>query len=270
MLKAKAKTLLRKLMRRQNVPELPDWHGDSFYCPVCQDHVKHFRDLSAYFLKPLIDNQCIHPIFMAENPNLLNYSCPACGASDRDRLFALYFEKIWGKAADFEPQKFLDIAPSEPLAKRIRSYPFVEYRSADLYNSLADDQVDLTDMSIYEDTSWDGFLCSHVLEHIQEDRKAMAELYRILKPGGWGLVLVPILLNLESDYENPEITDPGERWKHFGQDDHVRMYSKQGFVSKLEQVGFVVKQLGSDFFSEETMTTTGIHPRTVLYVVHKS
>jgi predicted SAM-dependent methyltransferase len=124
-------------------------------------------------------------------------------------------------------------------------------------------------MNIYEDNTFDFFICSHVLEHIQNDIKAMSELYRVLKPGGKCIAMVPIALSLEEDYENPEITTAEGRWKHFGQDDHVRMYSKSGFVNKLASTGFLVHQLDVNFFGYEIFDKHGIHPRSVLYVVEK-
>lgn len=244
--------------------------SDNFkhFCPVCSSPVKKFDRLSDFYYENLDNYGYIFSLFQSETINRLNYSCPACGASDRDRLYALYFER---EMPEFETGfRLLDIAPSGSLQKFIKTkYKNINYRSADLMMSGVDDVIDITQMDIYENNSFDFFICSHVLEHIHDDRKAMGELYRVLKPGGKGIAMVPIMLSLNQDYENPEITTPEGRWKHFGQDDHVRMYSKPGFINKLRSTGFSVHQLDINFFSGEIFEKHGIHPRSVLYIVEK-
>ena len=177
------------------------------------------------------------------------------------------FEEM--KNANCSDMKFLDFAPSAGLQQLIKKYDFIKYRSADLYMDGVDDKVDIVDMKIYNDNQFDALLCSHVLEHIQNDVKAMSELYRILKPEGWGIIVVPINLGLEKDFEDEKYTSEEDRWKYFGQNDHVRAYSKKGFVSKLESVGFIVQQLGIDYFGMAEFERCGIHPRSVLYIVSK-
>jgi predicted SAM-dependent methyltransferase len=97
----------------------------------------------------------------------------------------------------------------------------------------------------------------------------MKELHRVLKPGGWGIAMVPITNAIEETYENDSITTDADRWKYFGQDDHVRMYSKKGFVGNLEKAGFKVDQLGIDYFGSNVFERHGIHPRSILYIVSK-
>jgi hypothetical protein len=237
-------------------------------CPVCSSPVKEFHRLPDFYYQKLDQYGHIFSIFQTETINWLNYSCPVCGASDRDRLYALYFNK---ERPEVQPGfRLLDIAPSKALQNFIKNkYSDINYRSADLMMGGVDDVIDITQMDIYDDSNFDFFICSHVLEHIENDIKAMGELYRVLKPGGKGIAMVPIMLSLESDYENPEITTPEGRWKHFGQDDHVRMYSKPGFIKKLTSTGFVVHQLDINFFGSEAFDKHGIHPRSVLYIVEK-
>lgn len=94
------------------------------------------------------------------------------------------------------------------------------------------EQVDLTAMP-YADETFDAVICSHVLEHVTEDHKAMGEIYRVLKPSGWSILQVPIALNFEEILEDPAVTSPQARQEHFGQDDHVRIYNRKGFVGRL-------------------------------------
>jgi ubiquinone/menaquinone biosynthesis C-methylase UbiE len=124
-------------------------------------------------------------------------------------------------------------------------------------------------MTIYGDDTFDFFVCSHVLEHIPDHRTAVAELFRILRPGGSGIVMVPIDLSLDENYENPAAATAAERWQHFCQDDHLRLYSKPGFLRLLEDAGFEIKQFGSDYFGDEILERAGVHGRSVLYIAVK-
>jgi SAM-dependent methyltransferase len=168
----------------------------------------------------------------------------------------------------------VDFAPSTSLSTFIRnqitsSNRSVTYRTADYSGVGVDDKVDITDLRIYGDGQFDFFVCSHVLEHVTDDRKAMKELYRILKLGGKGILMVPIILSLDETTEDPEVTDPAERWRRFGQDDHCRLYSKDGFIQRAEQAGFKVHQYGREYFGETLFLQTGITGQSVLYVVEK-
>jgi SAM-dependent methyltransferase len=239
-----------------------------YSCPVCLSDVSQFHRLPDYYYQELDRNEFIFSIFQFETLNQFQYTCPNCSASDRDRLYALYFK---GATSLFNNGfHFLDIAPSSSLQRFIlHEYPSLKYRSADSMMTGVDDKVDISQMDIFTDETFDFFICSHVLEHVEEDRKAMKELHRILKPEGKGIVMVPILLCLDDDFEDPSITTPEARWKFFGQDDHVRMYSKTGFTSKLSDAGFRVSELDISFFGAELFNSYGIHPRSVLYIVEK-
>ncbi len=258
----------------------PLYAGDKYFCPVCKTSVAYLNHLPDYYFEKFDKYWFIHSIFAMETFNILNHSCPACGASDRERLYALYFENKFDSINKAKPclqdlgdtskkYKFIDFAPGHSLGNFFKQYSFLEYRSADLFSADVDDIVDISDMKTYKDNSIDIFLCSHILEHVENDRKAMRELYRILKDNGFGIVMVPILLTLKEVYENPRIISEADRWRHFGQNDHVRMYSKEGFVSRLEEAGFKVCQFGIDYFGTDVFERHGIHPRSVLYVVEK-
>jgi len=96
----------------------------------------------------------------------------------------------------------------------------------------------------YKDDWFDVIICNHVLEHIPNDRQAMSEIYRVLKPGGWSILQVPISLSLEATYEDPAIRTPEERERFFGQNDHVRIYAAD-YKRRLESAGFVVEVCNS-------------------------
>ncbi len=130
----------------------------------------------------------------------------------------------------------LDVAPEPGLSGRIRRNKYIDYLSIDLASSFAMVKMSVTDLQLPDD-SFDAIYCSHVLEHVPEDRRAMAEFYRVLKPGGWAIILVPI--SGEKTFEDPSVTTPGERQRLFGQHDHVRLYGKD-LKERLEGAGFNV------------------------------
>ena len=249
---------------RSDPHKLP-YMGDKHFCPICKTGINHFRTIDYHLIEPADRYQMVYPMFSFETMNMFAYSCPRCYSNDRDRLYALYIEKRLANTPEGTKYNLLDIAPSL-LSGYLRAMPQINYRSADLYNP-ADDKVDITDMNIYENGRFDIFICSHVLEHIKDDIKAMCELRRVLKPGGWGIAMVPITNAIEETYENDAITTDADRWKYFGQDDHVRMYSKRGFVGNLEKAGFKVDQLGLEYFGREVFDRHGNHPRSILYIV---
>ena len=244
----------------------------SFACPVCGRGVRRFQPLPSFYHERLREAGWPYPLEQAETCNASRYSCPHCFASDRDRLCALYLDAYLSPAAG--PRSLVQFAPSPPLSRwiretvRHRGLP-VTYRTADLHAEGVDDQLDITDMRVYADGSLDFFICSHVLEHVRDDRKALRELVRVLRPGGSGILLVPIVLGVEEIDEDPAVTDPRERWRRFGQDDHVRLYSRQGFLERVREAGFVVKELGAQYFGRENVERHGITPQSVLYVVER-
>ncbi|NJM65464.1 MAG: class I SAM-dependent methyltransferase [Acaryochloris sp. RU_4_1] len=132
-------------------------------------------------------------------------------------------------------KKMLHIAPEDCLVNKLAECHSIDYLTADLNNS-AMVKMDLTDIQ-YSDNSFDVIYCSHVLEHIPDDAKAMSELSRVLKSDGWAILQVPILR--EQTYEDLSITDPQEREKLFGQSDHVRVYGRD-YKNRLEKAGFQV------------------------------
>jgi ubiquinone/menaquinone biosynthesis C-methylase UbiE len=100
-------------------------------------------------------------------------------------------------------------------------------------------RVDLRTLP-FPNSTFDAIICNHVLEHIPDDAKAMAELLRVLRRGGWGILQVPISPTLEVTYEDFSITDAAERERAFGQRDHVRIYATIDYMSRLKRAGFTV------------------------------
>lgn len=140
-----------------------------------------------------------------------------------------------------ENLKVLHFAPEQAFYKRFRALPNISYTTTDLNSPLADVKADICNLP-FKDNSYDVILCNHVLEHIPDDTKAMQELYRVMKPGGWGIFQIPQDLNRTTTFEDNSITDKKARAKIFGQYDHVRIYGRDYF-DKLRAIGFEVEEV---------------------------
>lgn len=242
----------------------------SHLCPVCERRVKEFVPLPNYYRVQAVKYGYPYSFDDAETLNYSQYSCPHCHASDRDRLYALFIKE---KSEGYVGKKHLDLlefAPFKPLGQLVKRLRIYNLRTADLFMDGVDDKVNLEEMTLYHDAAFDCFICSHVLEHVSDDRKALRELFRILKPGGWGILMVPIMLSIDEIDEDPELVDEGERWRRFGQNDHVRMYSKCGFLQRVMEVGFSVEQYGWQHFGANQFERAGISKKSVLYVVGRA
>lgn len=171
-----------------------------------------------------------------QRPNVL---APGTLSLERHRLLWLYLQNETNFFTT--PSKVLHIAPEQCFVERFRKMKNLDYTTTDLYSPLADVKSDICNLP-FEDNAYDVIFCNHVLEHIEDDKKAMSELYRVLKSGGYGIFQIPQNLGLENTYEDFSITDPKDREKHFGQYDHVRVYGRDYF-DKLRAIGFEVEEV---------------------------
>jgi SAM-dependent methyltransferase len=235
-------------------------------CPVCKISYCEFNSLPDYYAQQLHSNASKFELDKFETLNCLDYSCTNCGASDRERLYAAFVDKWLKTINNIGSLQLLEIAPSARLTQYLREKPQLTVRTADLHMEGVDDKLDITEMSIYADARFDCIICSHVLEHVPDDLLAMREIRRILKSGGWAIVMVPIPLNFTEIDEDPDVTDISERWRRFGQDDHIRMYSRSGLLQRLEMTGFDVMQLGIEYFGRKLFKKYAISETSVLYV----
>lgn len=191
-------------------------------------------------------------------PSRWDVRCPNCASRPRHRLMQLYLDK---HNIDLTKMSILQFGPEKWLMTAMRNNP--AYEPADLYAKIARFRLDITEID-RPDNHFDAIVAHHVLEHIDDDRKAMAELARVLKPGGIGFLSVP--LNMTRDtYENPAITEPWERFWHFGGTDHKRYYGMD-LANRLEESGFKVETFRTD---QETEIKHALDPCDVLFVVTK-
>jgi SAM-dependent methyltransferase len=193
------------------------YSGNKYECPVCGFHASKFI--------------AVH--------GGESHLCPRCGSIERKRLLWLY---LLNEIKIREKNNFhvLHFSPSTALRRKFEAMKNIEYHPTDIFNPLIKNRFDITQLP-FSENYFDLIVCYHVLEHVTEDRKAMQELFRVLKRGGVALLQVPFSEN--ETLEDFSVTSPEERKKLFGQEDHVRYYGRRDFVSRLQQAGFKVEEI---------------------------
>lgn len=171
-----------------------------------------------------------------QRPNVLS---PSTLSLERHRLLWLYLKN----ETEFfdKPLRVLHMAPEQCFLSIFKKMENLDYTTADLYSPIVDVKADILNLP-FKDKEFDLVFCNHVLEHVEDDNRAMKELFRVMKPGGMGIFQVPQELARETTYEDPNITTPEDKAKHFGQYDHVRIYGRDYF-DRLRNVGFKVEEV---------------------------
>jgi SAM-dependent methyltransferase len=185
--------ILAGLRRRERMHRL---RGDCVQCPCCQLGFARFDD----------------------DWNRPDAICPRCGSHERHRLLRLWLERrgeLTGRVLHF--------APEYCLTRWLRTRPELDYVTSDFPGRDADLRLDMTAIDL-PDAGFDAVIASHVLEHVADDRAALAELARILRPGGRAIVMVPVDHARPDTYEDPAIATPAARERAYRQHDHLRLY----------------------------------------------
>ena len=220
------------------------YRGNNVECTVCRNTLRKFLPYGR--IKPRS-----------------NALCPSCLSLERHRLLWLYLNE---KTTFFkEKHKVLHIAPELCFMERFKEMDNLDYTTGDLESPLADVKMDIHYIPFDENT-FDTVFCNHVMEHVDDDIKAMSEIQRVLKPGGWAIIQVPFFYPLaESTIEDAGITEKKEREEAFGQDDHVRKYGLD-YADRLGSVGFKVNE---DNFvstlSEEQLERYSVPSNEIIY-----
>ena len=230
------------------------------------------RPFIAFYLKgnkytDPIDNKSFRKFlpygYQVQRQNVLS---PSTLSLERHRLLWLYLTNETNFFTS--KKKVLHMAPEQCFLSRFKKLNH-EYITADLDSPIADVKADIVNLP-FNDNSFDVIFCNHVLEHIQDDTKAMKELFRVMKKGGMGVFQVPQDLNRDVTFEDNSITDPKERAKIFGQYDHVRVYGRDYF-DKLRSIGFNVEEVNySQKISSELLSRYRLMEGELLPVVFKN
>jgi predicted SAM-dependent methyltransferase len=230
------------------------------------------RPFIAFYLKgnkytDPIDNKSFRKFlpygYEVQRQNVLS---PSTLSLERHRLLWLYLTNETNFFTS--KKKVLHMAPEQCFLTRFRKLNH-DYVTADIDSPIADVTADIINLP-FNDNSFDVIFCNHVLEHVQDDTRAMKELFRVMKKGGMGIFQVPQDLNRNVTFEDNSITNPKERAKIFGQYDHVRVYGKDYF-DKLRSIGFEVKEVNySQKLSTETSSKYRLMEGELLPVVFKN
>jgi SAM-dependent methyltransferase len=210
-----------------------------YYCPVCESR--------SIFL----------PYGVNQRPAA---KCPKCASLERHRLSGLFFKK---HTEIFKPplKKVLHIAPEPMLSRQFSDCNYIEYLSADIQNQ-AMVQMDITDIQ-YPDGSFDVIYCSHVLEYVSDDLKAMGEFMRVLKPGGWAVIQA--VINAEQTIQRKSYPEGAEQENLFGNAGHQRKFGPD-IVNRFKSAGFKVKVItGLGLCSKSELDRMRIKPSQNLY-----
>ena len=170
-------------------------------------------------------------------PPRFDARCPACGSLERHRLIWL---TILRRDVIGPTNVFLHFA-AEPLLRRKIQPMVAKYASAELRSDARADLILNIESIDLPDASQDRVMCNHVLEHV-DDTRALAELYRVLRPGGIAFLTTPVVEAWAHSYENPDITDGAARLLHFGQRDHVRVFGKD-LRDRIRAAGFTLDEV---------------------------
>lgn len=221
-----------------------------YYCPCCNNDLLSFIDgkynkKSFYFNTERYKN------------TIQNVQCPVCGSIPRHRILAMWLEEHKHQLKDTDILYFAQEKGVASLLKRNH----INFTTADLYAS-ADLKLNIESTGL-QDSSWDWIICNHVLEHVDNYKSALHEIYRILKPGGKLIISFPILSFLPTVIEEHDLPDneteeerKARRLEKFGQVDHLRIF---GIDSKemLLQVGFKVDIIDGRKMSKLIMPVVG-------------
>ncbi len=243
----KAKKIAKKIIPQQFIKKHEEklrslvaltYKGDNVTCNVCDNKFSKFIQLA--------------------NNELL---CPNCGCLPRTRRLLTLIENEGTLAT----KKVLHFSPPKGFKTKLKQLDLGAYITTDYEGEFDADKLLNIEAIEEPDNQYDIIICYHVLEHIIKDEQAMSELYRILKPGGVCFIQTPFK---EGEiYEDYSVTSKEERLKHFGQDDHVRIYSVAGLKERLANKGFEVEVLN---FGKEKENRNGFSENeTVLRTVKR-
>jgi ubiquinone/menaquinone biosynthesis C-methylase UbiE len=162
----------------------------------------------------------------------------------------------------------LHIAPEQCFYDKFKKQKNLNYLTGDLVSPLADIHFDLHEIPL-EDNKFDVLFCNHVLEHVNDAKKCMQELYRVLKPGGWGIMQVPQDFSRDTTFEDKNIISPEDREKYYWQKDHVRLFGKD-YPEWLKSVGFEIQEYKpTEHFTKEFITSNRLMEKEILYIARK-
>ncbi|WP_425408957.1 class I SAM-dependent methyltransferase [Hyphococcus sp.] len=235
--------------------------GDDFECCSCGAQLKKFLAQGAKF-RIFDEKQIIGSGYRENN------CCPVCWSTDRERLALKYVE--WANGFLAEYCAILHVAPEPSIARYLGAHPKINYVRSDYLRPSMSVALDIQILP-FQDEVFDLVICNHVLEHVDDDRKSMRELRRVLRPGATAMLQVPLAIDESETHEDKSITDGKARERHFGQDDHVRLYGRD-YADRIKAAGFALElvdwKMRPDIFGADA-ERYGFNPEELLYIAKK-
>lgn len=239
--------------------------GRTHYCCLCEKNFFRFSKFRGGWqaLSPYLHN------VRWTGSDFDNFWCPFCRCHDRERHLLLFFQRL-NFLEQMHNAKILHLAPEKHLARRIAAAQPAQYVQGDLTPTRSEiEKIDVTRIP-YPDNSFDWLLCNHVLEHVPNDRLALCELLRVLKPGGHAILQTPFAASLAHSLENdPEITTDAKRIEFYGQEDHVRLYGRDLF-ERIQAAGFTLNlKQHNQCLPDIDAARYGVNPNEPLFLCQK-
>lgn len=238
------------------------YKGSKCICPICGYQSNKWASIG-FAIPVLTEKQVI-------GAGKRSAGCYKCGSSDRERLVYLFLKHHLKLFAQAKNISLLHMAPEPSLSPALLKLKFKNYICGDLFTDgyIYPDYVqnmNLLDLP-FPNNTFDLIICNHVFEHIPQDRAAMKEIFRTLKPSGQAILQVPISANSQDTVEDATITDPKQREILFGQHDHIRIYG-QDYIKRLSSIGFQVQRLSIS--KEQAFNKYGLNENEELFIAKK-
>jgi SAM-dependent methyltransferase len=225
------------------------YKGNKVECPVCNRSYSKFLSYGSS---------------IAHRENVL---CPGDLTLERHRLMWLYL-KDHSNFFSNDKLNVLHIAPEQCFHQRFKQQENLNYLTGDLVSPIADLHFDLHQIPL-EENRFDVIFCNHVLEHVDDANQCMSELFRVMKPGGWGIMQVPQDFDRDITFEDPSIKSEEDRERYYWQKDHVRLFGKD-YPNWLENAGFKVEVFEKEkHYSTDQIQRFRLQEKEILYIVRK-
>jgi len=252
------KIILRGYRHRRYHRNLKAFRGANVYCPCCG---KVFSRFDVHRVDKEYHDISMYPAA------LLCVVCPYCRSMPRHRILCDYLDRHKEQHLRND-SNVLIFAPAYSVYLWFRSHK-IKFLSTDIDDRLVDINMDIQKIP-YNDNEFDFISCDHVLEHVPDYQKAIAELFRVIKKNGTVEITVPLLPDLENTYEDESVTSYFDRAKAFGQFDHLRIFGRD-FESKLEKAGFNVSLVDGDKCDERIapLTAPALYDYNKIFICRK-
>lgn len=239
------------------------YYGGYYKCSLCGSSVRTLLDQGYGF--PILEQLQIVGGMLRRHDK-----CPICHGDDRSRLVKFWFDRNWDGIAD---RRMLHLAPEKGLTYYFRTLAGISYTAGDLmperyWHLKGVQRVDLMEGNLPRG-GYGVIVANHILEHIPDDGAAMRNIHAALADGGVAILQVPISLVLPDILEGKGDGSPASNLALYGQDDHVRIYTRDGYLARLAQAGFEVEQYQAFQVDAEAATQAWLNPQEILFVCRK-